>query len=228
MLKAVIFDFDGVICDSEGLHYRALNAVFNRYGVDVPKAVHWDTYLGYTDLENIGAVNRDYAMGLDAGGIRRLIAEKKEVFDDLARKESLVIDGVESFVRLLIEQGVRRAICSGALRSDIDLMLDGSVLCEAFETIVTADDVKKGKPDPEGYLMALDRLNTAGGEVVNPSNCVVIEDSHWGLEAAIAAQMHPVAVTTTYDRSQLESKAELVVDRLDSITIEMLRDLCGG
>ena len=149
MLKAVIFDFDGVICDSEGLHYRALNAVFNQYGVDIPKAVHWDKYLGYTDRENIEAVSRDYAMGLDEAGIQKLMAEKKSIFEAMARAESLLFEGVAPFVRMLVEHGIDRAICSGALRSDIDLMLNGSGLAEAFEIIVTADDVTKGKPDPQ-------------------------------------------------------------------------------
>jgi len=224
MLKAVIFDFDGVICDSELLHYRALNAVFNRYGVDVPKAVHWDKYLGYSDIENIEAVNRDYAMGLDAAGIQRLMAEKKEAFDALVRTESLIIDGVESFVKMLTAAGVRRAICSGALRSDIDLMLDGSALAKAFEVIVAADNVKKGKPDPEGYRLALEKLSASGG--LKPTECIVIEDSHWGLEAARAAGMHPVAVTNTYSRASLDGKAELVVDTLTDLTLTDLRNVC--
>ena len=226
MLKAVIFDFDGVICDSEYLHYRALNTVFNRYGVDVPKAVHWDKYLGYTDVENIEAVNRDYAMGLDAAGIRTIMAEKKEAFDAMARIESLVIEGVEPFVRMLVENGIDLAICSGALRSDIDLMLNGSGFADAFKVIVTADDITKGKPDPQGYRLALDRLNAVGGGGIKPSNCVVIEDSHWGLEAAAAAGMHTVAVTNTYGREELEGKAEYVVDRLDLVSCEKLRGLC--
>jgi len=226
MLKAVIFDFDGVICDSEALHYRALNTVFNRYGVDVPKAVHWDRYLGFSDRENIEAVNQDYRMGLDAAGVRRLMAEKKEVFEALVRAEPLLIDGVQAFVRMLVEHGVRRAICSGALRSDIDLMLAGSGLDEAFETIVTADDVTCGKPDPEGYLLALQELNKRDDHTIKPSECVVIEDSHWGIEAASAAGMHPIAVTNTYSREALEVKAELVLDNLGHITMETLRRLC--
>lgn len=227
MLKAVIFDFDGVICDSEDLHYRALNAVFNRYGVDVPKAVHWDKYLGYTDLENIEAVNRDYAMGLDEAGIVRIMAQKKTAFEAMAKTESLVIEGVKPFVQMLIKQGVRRAICSGALRSDIDMMLKGSGFAEAFEVIVTADDITKGKPDPQGYLLALKKLNTAGLNSIKASDCIVIEDSHWGLEAACAAGMHTVAVTNTYSRPQLEGKADIVVDQLDRITHEMLQGLCA-
>ena len=227
MLKAVIFDFDGVICDSEDLHYRALNEVFNRYGVDIPRAVHWEKYLGYSDLDNVEAVNRDYAMGLDAAGVRKLMAEKKAAFEAKARAETPVFDGVGSLVRMLVANGIHRAICSGALRSDIDLMLEGLDFAGAFEIIVTADDVTCSKPDPEGYRMALDKLKAVTGDAINPADCVVIEDSHWGLEAAAAAEMHPVAVTNTYRRHELNDKACLVVDRLDQISIDMLSLLCS-
>jgi beta-phosphoglucomutase len=226
MLKAVIFDFDGVICDSEMLHYRALNTVFNRYGVDVPKEVHWDKYLGLSDRENIEAVSRDYHMGLDSAAVKRLMEEKKEVFEALAKAEPLLIDGVSTFVQRLIEHGVRRAICSGAIRSDIDLMLSGSGLADAFEVIVTADDVTYGKPNPEGYLLALEKLNKTGDSPIKPAECVVVEDSHWGLEAAIAAGMHPIAVTNTYSREELEPKAEFVADHLDQVPFETLCRLC--
>jgi beta-phosphoglucomutase len=225
MLKAVIFDFDGVIADSEFLHYKALNAVFNRCGVDIPKEVHWEKYLGYSDLDNIEAVNRDYNMGLDDGQIRQLIDDKKVIFDELVISGSVIIDGVAVFIQRLVEGGIRRAICSGALRSDIDLMLSGSGFADVFETIVAADDVKHGKPDPEGYLLALDKLNRSG-DPVKAGQCVVIEDSHWGLEAAAAAGMNPVAVTTTYNRSELGLKAKKVVDRLDELSIKELNALC--
>lgn len=227
MLKAVIFDFDGVICDSEDLHYRVLNEVFNRYGVDIPRAVHWEKYLGYSDLDNVEAVNRDYAMGLDDAGVRKLMAEKKAAFEARARTETPVFDGVGTFVRMLAANGIHRAICSGALRSDIDLMLEGLDFAGAFEIIVSADDVTNNKPDPEGYRLALDKLNAVTGDAVNPADCIVIEDSHWGIEAAVAAGMNPVAVTNTYQRHELNGKAHLVVDRLDHISMDTLRRLCG-
>jgi len=225
MLQAVIFDFDGVICDSELLHYKALNATFNQYGVDVPKDVHWEKYLGYSDLDNIVAVSRDYNMGLSSEQVQRLINEKKVIFDELAAKESIVIAGVTEFIQMLIDNTICRAVCSGALRSDIELMLSTSSFADAFEVIVSADDVKHGKPDPEGYLMTLDRLNSAGG-FIKPSECIVIEDSHWGLEAAAVAGMNPIGVTNTYSRDQLDSRAKKVVDRLDELTVEDLNDLC--
>ncbi len=225
MLQAVIFDFDGVVADSELLHYQALNTIFKRFGVDIPKAVHWDKYLGYSDLENIEAVNRDYSMGLDAAAIAEQIAEKKVVFDELAVAESMIIDGVAEFIAMLTSHKIRIAICSGALRSDIDLMLSGVDFKEAFEVIVTADDVKHGKPDPEGYLLALAKLNAGRVDAIGPNDCIVIEDSHWGLEAAAAAGMNPIAVTNTYAKDELDGKAKKIVDRLDALTMADLRQI---
>lgn len=226
MLKAVIFDFDGVIADSEELHYKALNEVFKRYRVDVPQTVHWEKYLGFTDRENIAAVNNDYKMGLDSDGIERLMKEKKELFEEMAKREAVIIEGVEEFIRRLAAARVRMAICSGALRSDIDIMLDGAGFADLFEVIVSAEDVTKGKPEPEGYLLALERFNQSGG-FVRASDCIVIEDSHWGLEAALAAGMYPVAVTTTYRREELQGKARTVVNRLDELSVEQLQKICG-
>ena len=148
----------------------------------------WDKYLGLSDRENIEAVSRDYHMGLDSAAVKRLMEEKKEVFEALAKAEPLLIDGVSTFVQRLIEHGVRRAICSGAIRSDIDLMLSGSGLADAFEVIVTADDVTHGKPNPEGYLLALEKLNKTG-DSPSPAECVVVEDP-LGPEAIAADAPH--------------------------------------
>ena len=226
MLQAVIFDFDGVICDSEFLHYQALNAIFNRFGVNIPKEVHWEKYLGYSDLENIQAVNRDYEMGLDDAAIVEQIAEKKLIFDRLVGTDAVIIDGVAEFIQMLVDRHIHMAICSGALRSDIDLMLSGVRFADAFEVIVSADDVRHGKPDPEGYRMALDRLNAENHTLIKPSECIVIEDSHWGLEAAFAAGMNPIAVTNTYSMDVLNKKAKKVVNKLNELTIDDLENLC--
>ena len=194
--------------------------------MDIPKTVHWEKYLGYTDRENIEAVNRDYEMGLDAAAINEQISEKKIVFDEMAKTDAVIFDGVAKFIQMLTDNKVRIAICSGALRSDIDLMLAGTDFQDAFEVIVTADDVKHGKPNPEGYLLALSKLNQNAESAIEPSQCIVIEDSHWGLEAAVAAGMRPIAVTNTYSREELEQIGRKVVARLDELTIDDLRELC--
>lgn len=227
MLKAVIFDFDGVVSDSEMLHYKALNEIFIKYGVDVPKEVHWQKYLGYNDIENIEAVSRDYDMGLTAEQVVEIARQKTEVFDELVKTETTIIDGVAEFVGMLTENGVPLAICSGAIASDIKLMLDGCEFTNAFRTIVTADDVRRGKPDPEGFLLALEKLNeTIDGDRILPQECVVIEDSGWGLAAAKTAGMHTVAVTNTYPVEKLANLADKIVGKLDELAMDGLDKLC--
>jgi len=184
MLGAVIFDFDGVVADSELLHYRALNSAFGLHGVKVPKDEYYERYLGYGDYECVEIVNEDYNMGLDGEGIEKLIAHKTTVFNRLVKQDAAIIDGVADFVEMLRANEIPMAVCSGGTQSDIALMIEGTELAGVFDPIVSADDVKKGKPHPEGFELALRRLNEHGNERILPGQCVVIEDSHWGLEAA--------------------------------------------
>jgi len=227
MLKAVIFDFDGVVADSELLHYRALNSAFGLHEVEVPKAEYYQRYLGYGDYECVEIVNEDYKMGLDGAEIERLIAHKTEVFNRLVKQDTAIIDGVVDFVEMLRTNEIPMAVCSGGTQSDIALMVEGTELAGVFDLIVSADDVKKGKPHPEGFELALSRLNDRAKERILAGQCVVIEDSRWGLEAARCAGMHTIAVTNTYDAGHLEGYAEMVVNRLDEIKMCDLQGLCG-
>ena len=227
MLSAVIFDFDGVVADSELLHYRAMNKAFGLYGLSVSQEEHWEKYLGYTDYDNVRAVNRDHNMGWDEATLQELVRHKTGIFDEVAVTEAVIIDGVLSFVDMLQQNGIPIAVCSGATRNDIDLILEGTSLAGRFDPIVTADDVKEGKPHPEGFELALKRLNDGGKEPISAAQCVVIEDSHWGLQAAKTAGMHTIAVTNTYDVGHLGTYAEMVVNRLDEIKMSDLQGLCG-
>jgi len=227
MLEAVIFDFDGVIADSEPLHYRAFKETVSRYGIDLPKERYYGEYLGYTDIECIQAISADFDLGLDEAGIVQLMQEKTELFDGLVQSESTIIDGVCEFVDRLKREGVRLAVCSGALLGDIELMLAGTDLADSLEIVVAADHVQKGKPDPEGLLLVLQRLNETGTGKILPNDCVVIEDSRWGLEAAVSAGMHTIAVANTYPAQQLKGLAEKIVGRLDKLKISDLQSICA-
>jgi len=228
MLKAVIFDFDGVIADSEPLHYMAFKETVSRYGINLAKERYYGEYLGYTDIECIQAISVDFDLGLDEAGIDQLMREKTELFDRLVQGESTIIDGVCEFVDRIKQEGVRLAVCSGALLGDIELMLAGTDLADSFEIVVAADHVQKGKPDPEGLILALKRLNETGLEQILPNDCVVIEDSRWGLEAAVAAGMGTIAVTNSYPAEQLAGHAQKVVSRLDELTMSDLQSVCAG
>ena len=221
MLKAVIFDFDGVIADSEHLHWKAAHEVFAAIGVEVPWEKYYADYLAYTDTECFEAIIRDYHLSLTDKEMDELICRKTTAFERVARAESTLIDGVADFIEMLKANGIRLAICSGACLNDIEVMLEDSELLQAFEVVVTADDTTRGKPDPEGYLFTLSRLNTPE-KSLNAGECVVIEDSHGGLQAARAANMRCVAVSNTYSADDLAGHADLIVNHLGDISIEDL------
>jgi beta-phosphoglucomutase len=230
MLKAVIFDFDGVITDSEILHFRAFNQVLNRYGVDLTKQEYYKTYLGFNDADCYAMLIQQGLLKTGPEQIINLIEEKKQIYKELAKTEGKMIEGVRDFLTLLEENSIPMAICSGSLLSEVEMVLEDTGLRPLFEVIVSGEQVKKGKPDPEGFLLTLKRLNNNinSGQALNhilPGECIVIEDSHWGLEAAKAAGMHTIAVTNSYGAEQL-NMAEKVVDRLNELSIEDLQQLC--
>jgi beta-phosphoglucomutase len=230
MLRAVIFDFDGVITDSEILHFRAFNQVLNQYGVDLTKQEYYKTYLGFNDADCYALLIQQGLLKTGRKQISNLIEEKKHIYKELAKTEGKMIEGVRDFLTLLKENSIPMAICSGSLLSEVEMLLEDTGLRPLFKVIVSGEQVKKGKPDPEGFLLTLKKLNNnvnsgQAGNHILPVECIVIEDSHWGLEAAKAAGMHTIAVTNSYDAEQL-NMAEKVVDRLNELSIEDLQQLC--
>jgi len=232
MLRTVIFDFDGVITDSEILHLRAFNRVLAQYGIEITTKDYYKDYLGLTDFECFKLVADKSQLQLDRQGIKNLIKQKTRIFEELAKTEGRIIEGVRDFLKMLRQNNVPMAICSGALLAEIELMLEEARLRPFFAVIVSAEQVKKGKPDPEGFLLTLQKLNRivspAKAGIQNhilPNQCIVIEDSHWGLEAAKAAGMHTVAVTNSYDADQL-AMAEKIVTQLNELSIVDLQKLC--
>ncbi|MHC4130638.1 MAG: HAD family hydrolase [Planctomycetota bacterium] len=225
MLGAVIFDFDGVITDTEILHLRSFNRVLEQFNIEIALREYYKEYLGYSDIDCIKAVSERYQLNLDEEKIYELIHEKSQIFEEIAKSESKIIAGVTDFLAILKENNVPMAICSGALLVEIELILDDAGLRSYFEVIVSAEQVKKGKPDPEGFLLALKMLNTTLGQHLKKEECIVVEDSHWGLEAAEAAGMHTVAVTNSYDAEDL-IRAEKIVSKLNEVSLEDLKALC--
>ncbi len=260
MLRAVIFDFDGVITDSEILHFRAFNAVLTQYGFQLTKPEYYKKYLGMSDADCFraliaegrlpippvrvaGVPPADRAEGVppskrgqacperserdarDTAMVKSLGQQKTRIFEKLARTEGRIIEGVREFLDTLSAAQVPTAICSGALRAEIELILEEAGLRDYFDVIVSAEEVKRGKPDPEGFLLALDKLREAWPEPIAPDCCIVIEDSHWGLKAAQAAGMHTIAVTNSYDAAQLK-QADRIVARLDGLTMDDLQRIC--
>jgi beta-phosphoglucomutase family hydrolase len=225
MLRAVIFDFDGVITDSEILHFRAFNAVLAQYGLQLTKPEYYKQYLGMSDADCFRALIAEGRLPIQEPQIKSLGQQKTRIFEKLAKTEGKIIEGVREFLDTLAAARVPIAICSGALRTEIELILEESRLRSYFDVIVSAEEVKHGKPDPEGFLLALEKLNDLWPEPISAQRCIVIEDSHWGLKAAKAAGMRTIAVTNTYDAAQLK-QADKVVARLDELTMDDLQRIC--
>ena len=220
MIKAVIFDFDGVIADSEMIHFRAFNAALEKYGILLDLKKYWSEYLGFTDKEAYQQIKKDNNLDWDNEKIEWLIDEKAVFFDEIVAKEGVIIDGVMDFIAALKDYGMTMAICSGATGADIESVFRatqkraGINMREFFEVVITADDVKNGKPSPEGYTLTLKKLNTITNTDIKPSEVIVIEDSHWGIEAGKAAGMIVAAVTNSYKKEELTGEADIVVDNL--------------
>ena len=226
MLKAVIFDFDGVITDSEILHLRAFNKVLAQFGIEMSTRSYYTTYLGLTDVDCFKMLIRQGLLKVEEDRVEELVRAKFAVFEKLAATEGRLIDGVRDCIEMLDAKGIPMAICSGSLLAEIEMVLEEAGLRRFFEVVVSAEQIRASKPNPEGMLLALERLNENRSEAISADQCVVIEDSSWGLEAARAAGMHTVAVTNSYEAEQLSS-ADKIVSNLRELTISELQRLCG-
>jgi beta-phosphoglucomutase len=226
MVEAVIFDFDGVITDSEILHFRAFNAVLSPYGFELTRQQYYRDYLGMTDVDCYKALIGEGRLRVKESQIPDLVQQKTRLFEQLARAEGRIIDGVREFLDMLSKNKVPTAICSGALQAEIELILEEAGLRPFFHVIVSAEQVKRGKPDPQGFLLALKKLNKGRSRPIAAEHCVVVEDSHWGLQAAQAAHMHTVAVTNSYTADQLK-QADKIVESLGDLTRQDLAQLCS-
>ncbi len=236
MLRAIIFDFDGVITDSEILHLRAFNRVLAQHGVEITTKDYYKKYLGLTDIDCFKLVAVKSQLNMGGQKLENLVKQKNQIFQEMAKTEGQIIEGVRDFLQMLKENNVPMAICSGAVRAEIELILEQARLRPFFAVIVSAEQIKKGKPHPEGFLLTLQKLNSlvkaepAGARNVTdpilPNECIAIEDSHWGLEAAKKAQMHTIAVTNSYDADQL-TMAEKIINRLNELSIGDLQQLCA-
>ena len=224
-LHAIIFDFDGVIADSERLHLRAYQDVLTDEGIVFTEAQYYAQYLGYDDAGMFRALAGERGLSMNQARLDDLIARKSHRYEALAAAGALLFPGASAFIREAAA-AVPIAIASGALTHEIEDVLERAGIKELFLVIVGADQTERSKPSPDPYLHAFDRLRAASGRDLAPRRSVAIEDSHWGLESAKGAGLRTVAVTNTYGVTELAGAAELVVSGLDAVTLEALDRLC--
>lgn len=223
MLKAVIFDFNGVIVDDEPLHLELFRRVLGEEGVPLTDEDYHAKYLGYDDRGCFTAALNDAGRAEQAADVvfvAELISRKADYYYEAIEDRFLLFPGAVELVRTLAAS-YPMAIASGALRGEIEVVLKRGGIRECFKEIIASEDVAVCKPDPEGYNKALAALNAIGTDQIQPSECLVIEDSVAGVEAAKRAGMWCLAVTNSYKAEAL-AKADWVISSLKNCAPEKL------
>jgi HAD superfamily hydrolase (TIGR01509 family) len=216
----VIFDFDGVIADTERLHLAALQTALAPRGVTLGVEEYESGYLGSTDHDLLIALNADRSLRWQPDDIESIVAEKSVAFDALLARGPVVYPSALRCIDRLAGLGAILAIASGAFRHEIEAILDSATLRHHFPVIVGSGDYTAGKPAPAPFLEASRRSGLAA------TTAVVIEDTPWGLTAARAAGCATIAVTHTYRRARLS--ADAVVDSLDEVDAALLDSLLSS
>ncbi|MCZ6469365.1 MAG: HAD family phosphatase, partial [Candidatus Dadabacteria bacterium] len=196
MLKAIIFDFDGVIADTEPLHLKAFQLTLRENGIELSDEDYFENYLAYDDKTLFKELLKDRNYEHNEAQISDFMNRKSEHFENVLKGNILVLEGVPEFISE-VSGKYPLAIGSGALRSEIIDILESGGLREHFEIIVSADEVINCKPDPQVFIEALRRLNNLDSvsEGISPQECLVIEDSTSGIKAAHSAGMKCLAIT---------------------------------
>jgi beta-phosphoglucomutase family hydrolase len=203
-VKAVLWDLDGVLVDSAPFHFQAWRELFASLGREFSEADFRRTF----GLRN-DAILHDILGDLPPAEAKRLGARKEALFRRAALGNIAALPGALALLHLLRERGFKLALVSSTPCGNIDLILGSLGVEAAFDVIVAEEDVARGKPDPEGFLLAARRLR------VPPEECVVIEDAPAGVEAAKRAGMRCVGVSRDRPRDGL-AQADLVVEDLEA------------
>jgi HAD superfamily hydrolase (TIGR01509 family) len=225
MVRAVIFDFNGIIVDDEPIHFTLFQKVLGEEGITLTEEAYYARYLGFDDRGAFMAGFRDHGRSLDDAKLRRLIERKAAYYQEAIRNHVSIFPGAKPLIATLAETHPL-AVASGALRREIETILQTAGLLAFFAVIVSAEDVSRGKPEPEIFLKALARLNEEKRDrVIQARECVVIEDSREGVRGARQAGMKCLAVTNSHP-AELLTEADAVVTSLEQVTLASLQKLC--
>jgi beta-phosphoglucomutase len=216
-IQAIVFDFDGVLADSEPLHLRSYQEVLAPLGVTLTRDEYYADLLGFDDEGVFKRLAEAHGWPMDKRRLAALIEEKGRVFDEIIASGDVLYPASAACVERMAAR-FPLGIASGALRYEIEAILRAGRLDRHFRFIVASGDTPESKPSPDPYRRAAELHG------VPPASCVAVEDSRWGVESAKAAGLLCIAITNTYPREQL-MMADRVVDSLDDVTPEFVLSL---
>ena len=207
--QAILFDLDGVLILSESIHDEAREAVLDHYGIRVSDEEQ-ALFRGQTTEAVFEHIARDYAGGRVSA--EEMITLKRRLYYERAESGLAAVPGALDFVRRLADMDVRLAVVTSATRKSQGFAFRRFGLAPYFGAVVTADDVTRGKPDPEPYRLGAERLGLA------PERCLVVEDAVSGIRAAKGAGCTAAGLTTSFSAPELlEAGADVAVDDFDEL-----------
>ena len=222
-LTAVIFDFDGVIADTEPLHFAGFRQTLAEIGINLTESDYYANYLGYDDRGCFIAALTTHRRPIDPTSLAQLMQRKAHAYLESVKNHLVIFPGVREFVREAAA-AYPLAIASGALQHEIEVILEQAGLRKEFLHITGAEDVTRGKPDPQPFLHALTALNRQRQEqVITAESCLVVEDSLPGIRSAKTAGMKVLAVANTHTLQDLH-EAHAVASNLSEIRLSELRE----
>jgi len=213
-LAAVIWDMDGVLADTARYHFLAWEETFARRGIEFTDE---DFKRGF-GIKNDNIIKNVLGEKTTQAEIETIAREKEATFRRIIGRDIKPIPGAIELLGQLHSRGIRMAIASSTVAENIRLIVSRLGIANYFEAVITGHDVTEGKPSPQVFLLAAQRLG------VEPKNCLVFEDAVAGVKAALSAGMHCVAITSSHPRAML-AEADLVVDTLEGVTVEDLQRL---
>lgn len=226
MLKVVIFDFNGVIVNDEPLHFEAFRRTLEKHGVVLTKEAYFQKYFGFDDKECLATNLKDHGKPAGDELVRQLTEEKTKHYREFIQGGVELFPGVKELLPRLAQM-YPLAINSGALLHEIEHVLHAHHLRSCIQVIVSADEIKRGKPHPEGYLAALAHLQARSSTLqdLKAAECLVIEDAPQGIQAAKQAGMRCLAVTNSRPREAL-GEADHIMDSLEGLDEVVLQEIC--
>lgn len=231
MLKAILFDFNGIIINDEPLHEKLIEELLIEENLRLKPGEFQEMCLGRSDRACLSDLLTRRGRIVTDAYLTNLIHRKSIAYQrELEAIEELPIyPGLTDFLLKVQSDQLPMGIVSGAVRSEIELVLNRTNLTEYFTVIVSGDDIQTSKPDPTGYLLAVERLNQQYPDLLlQPQECLAIEDTFAGIEAAKQAGMQVVGVANTYPFHMMQRQANWAVDYLSDLELDRVQEVFAG